>query len=101
MIYLRRLLVLFFLLAALGAGILFALQNTQQVPLDLLVYTFQPHSLALWLLLAFALGGVTGMLVSSLLLLRARVALRGARRQLVQATAEVDRLEGAEHKTVG
>ncbi len=99
--YLRHLLVLLLLLVAIGVGALFALQNTEQVPLDLLVHTFQPRSLALWLLLAFALGGVMGMLVSSLLLLRARVALRGVRRKLAQASAEVDRLEDAGPKAVG
>ena len=99
--YLRYLLVLLLLLAAVGVGALFALQNTVQVPLDLLVHTFQPRSLALWLLLAFALGGVVGMLVSSLLLLRARMILRSTRRKLAQATAEVDRLEGAGPEAVG
>ena len=38
-----------------GIGSLFALQNSQPVPMDVLVYQFQPHSLAMWILSAFAL----------------------------------------------
>ena len=57
---LRNLLTIFVVLATLGMGVLFALQNKTAVPLDLLVYTLGPQSLALWVLGAFALGGVLG-----------------------------------------
>ncbi len=82
---LRNILTIVVLLAMLAVGVLFALQNKVPVPLDLLVYTFQPQSLALWVLGAFAIGGVCGMLVSSALLLSTRAALGSARRQLEKA----------------
>ena len=62
---LRTLLYILILLAGVALGVLFALQNTQAVPLDLLVFTFAPRSLALWVLAAFALGGLAGLLVSA------------------------------------
>lgn len=82
---LRKLLTLIILLAVVGVAVLFAVQNKTPVPLDLLVYTFAPRSLALWVLLAFVLGGVGGLLMSSLVLLRSRASLGSARRQLTKA----------------
>ena len=65
--------------------ILFALQNKAPVALDVLVHTFEPQSLALWVLCAFAIGGLLGMMVSSALLLRTRASLASVRRQLARA----------------
>ena len=65
------------------------------VPLDVLVYTFEPRSLALWLLIAFASGGALGLLMSSFLMLRKRAALANANRQLAKSRAEVDKLRTA------
>lgn len=92
---LRKLVALLIVLAMLAAGVLFALQNKEPVPLDLLVYTFEPHSLALWVLSAFALGGVAGMLASSAVILRLRTGRAAANRQLRKVNAELDRLRTA------
>ncbi|MBN7798937.1 LapA family protein [Parahaliea mediterranea] len=92
---LRKLLSLLIVLAMLAAGVLFALQNRDPVPLDLLVYTFESHSLALWVLSAFALGGVAGMLASGAVILRLRAGRSATSRQLQKANAELDRLRTA------
>ncbi len=83
------------ILAMVGVGMLFALQNTTPVSLDLLVYSFEPRSLALWVLCAFALGGIAGMLISSFITLRQRSALNSSRRQLARARGELQRLRAA------
>lgn len=92
---LRNLLYLALVVAMAAVGVLFALQNEMPVPLDLLVVSFEPRSLALWLLIAFALGGLLGMLMSSALVLRTRTALASANRQLVRSRAELDKLRTA------
>ena len=92
---LRKILTVLIVLAMIAVGVLFALQNKEPVPLDLLIYTFEPRSLALWLLIAFALGGVLGLVVSSVLMLRNRAALASANRQLAKSKAEVDKLRTA------
>ncbi len=85
------------LLAAgmVAVGALFTLQNTQAVPLDLLVYQFPPQSISLWVLSSLAIGGLLGMLASSGVLLRLRASLSSANRKLDRARAEVDRLRTA------
>ncbi len=62
---LRHLFNIVIVIATLAIGVLFALQNKTPVSLDLLVYTFDPKSLALWILAALATGGLIGMLISS------------------------------------
>jgi putative membrane protein len=92
---LRKILTAVILIAAVALGVLFALQNKEAVPLDLLFFSFAPRSLALWLLVAFALGGLAGLLVSSFYLLRSRAALGTSRRQLARAQAELQQLRAA------
>jgi lipopolysaccharide assembly protein A len=89
---LRNLLTVFIILATLVAGVLFALQNKTPVPLDLLFYTFGPQSIALWILVAFALGGLLGMIVSAVILVRTRASLGSCRRQLDRALVELGKL---------
>lgn len=93
--FLGTLISIIVVVATAGVGVLFALQNKTPVPLDMLVYTFEPRSLALWVLAAFALGGMLGMLLSSGLILRKRAALAASNRQLERARAELDKLRAA------
>ena len=90
--FLGSLLSILVVAATAGAGMLFALQNKTPVPLDVLVYNFEPRSLALWVLAAFAIGGVLGMLISSGMILRKRAALAASQRQLGRVRAELDKL---------
>ena len=92
--FLKKLLALLLALAMLALGILFALQNPQAVPLDILVLQLPPQSLALWVLAALALGACLGLLSSSLTLLRMRARLAAARRQATQAQADLKRASG-------
>jgi len=92
---LRKLLTIVVVLSTLLASVLFALQNEVPVPLNVLVYTFEPQSLALWVLVAFAIGGALGMIVSSVILVRTRASLGAIRRQLDRAQQELQSLRGA------
>ena len=94
--YLRSLVTLLIVLATLAVGVLFALQNKAPVSLDLLVYTFDPKSLALWVLVSLTLGGFLGMLISSAIVLRLRASLSSVNRKLSKANTELDSL-----RTVG
>jgi putative membrane protein len=89
---LRKLLTVLTVLVTLVVGVLFALRNSLPVSLDLLVYTFGPQSIALWILVAFALGGLLGMIVSAAILVRTRAALGLCRRQLDRTRTELSKL---------
>lgn len=90
--WLRSLLIILILLATIAAGALFALQNTTPVALDLLLIQLPERTLALWVLLALALGIVLGLLSGGLLLLTLKARLRVIQRQADKLALEVDRL---------
>ena len=92
MSFLRNLLALAIALVMVAVGVLFALQNPEPVALDILVMRLPEHSLALWVLLALALGGILGLALSGIAVLRLRATLASTRRQLGRAQTEVDRL---------
>lgn len=76
----------------IAGGALFALQNTTLVPLDLLIIQLPERTLALWLLLALALGVLIGLMASSFVFVSLRARLIAARRQKDRLAVEVDRL---------
>lgn len=80
--WIRRALVVLVLLVALIFGLLFSLQNAQSVPLDLLVLQLQARPIAVWLLATFAFGGMIGLLVGSVALLRLQASRYRLRRRL-------------------
>ena len=98
--YLLNIFTAIFLVGVIALGVLFALQNQEAVPLDLLVYSFPPKSIALWVLAAFGIGGLAGMLASSALMLRSRASLGSTRRQLAKARAELDQVRDEAPKTI-
>ena len=95
---LTRLLSLLVLFGVLLVGMLFALQNTATVPLDLLFLQLSARSVALWVLLAFGVGAILGMLASSGVVLRLRKDLFTTRSELQRKAAEVDKLRAGERK---
>ena len=82
---LRNLFLLLFTLLVLGLGAMFAVENTSAVPLNLLLFSLDERSVALWILLAFSLGGVLGMLANIGLVWRLRARLMRANRQVTRA----------------
>jgi len=66
---LKRGLMLITGILAVALGGMFTVQNTEKVPLDLLVVQLPPQALAIWILLALAVGVLLGLLSSALLLM--------------------------------
>lgn len=83
----RNLAFVFIAVAMVVLGALFAVQNEARVPLDLLVVYLPERSVALWVLLAFAVGGITGLLTSLGIILRLRTRLMAANRRLAKQAA--------------
>ncbi|MDB2642924.1 lipopolysaccharide assembly protein LapA domain-containing protein [Luminiphilus sp.] len=78
---LRQFLTVLFALCALLSGGLFALQNTQAVPLDLLLFQLPEQSIAIWLLLALGLGVLLGLSAGSLIAIRRAATIRSLRKR--------------------
>jgi lipopolysaccharide assembly protein A len=96
--WIRRLLVIAVLLLVLVFGLLFALQNGASVPLDVLVAQLAERPLAVWLLIFFALGGVAGMLASSVALIKLQASRFRLRRRLETCEKELSELKSVSLK---
>ena len=73
-------------------GVMFALQNTTRVPLDLLFIQFPDQPLSIWLLATLAVGVFTGLLAGTLITVRLWARVGVLRRQKQRLSTEVDRL---------
>jgi len=94
--WLKTLLTLMLLAAVTLVGVMFALQNTVDVPLDLLVFQLPAQPISLWLLAALAVGVIMGLLAGTVITLRLWARLGVLRRQKDRLSTEIDRL-----RTVG
>jgi len=94
--FLKRISSVLLLLLVLAFGLLFAVQNTATAPLDLLFIQLAEQRIALWILLAFAGGGLLGMLLSAVVIMRLRAAALLARRQLKLRDKELAKLRNAD-----
>ena len=79
--WLRQGLTLLLAFGAVTGGALFSLQNTRPVPLDLMLFQLAPQPVAIWVLLALALGVMIGLLASAWLSLRRAATIRQLRKQ--------------------
>ena len=96
--WLKGLILAIILLGVLLVGILFAVNNQQTVPLNLIWVELPPISLSVWLLASLASGVVLGMLAMTGVWLRLRTTLSRAQRLNRQQRKELDRLRVQELK---
>ena len=88
------------LAVVLVAGFIFSVRNTTPVPLDLFFFRLPELSIALWVLAAFALGGVIGVAVSSVALIRCRHQIAQLRHRFDKQRLEIERLRVADIRSV-
>ncbi|GGK74260.1 lipopolysaccharide assembly protein LapA domain-containing protein [Amphritea balenae] len=96
--WLKTLLVLILAIVFLFCGWTFATLNTEQVSIDLFFITLPQASLSLWLMASFVMGGIVGVVVSSLVVMLLKVRLQAARRKIAAANKELDQLRTASLK---
>lgn len=89
--WLRQGLTLLLAVGAVAVGGLFSLQNTYEVPLDLIVFQLPAQPVAIWVLAALAVGVTVGLAAGALLALRRAATIRRLRK-------ERDRLMAAREK---
>lgn len=79
----------------LFVGVMFTINNTQMVAVDLVLIKLPEASLSLWLVATFILGGLLGMAISVVSVLLLRTRLRAERRRVSNAQKELDQLRTA------
>jgi len=77
--------------SAIAAGGLFALQNPQPVPLDLLIFQLPEQPIAIWVLSALGVGVVLGLASGLLLTIRRAATIRSLRKERDRLSAAVSK----------
>ncbi|MFM1895694.1 MAG: hypothetical protein RLZZ385_768 [Pseudomonadota bacterium] len=83
-----------FLLLVFLAGISFSFLNDTPVPLSLGLWSFAPRPVALWIIMAFAIGGLLGLLFGTGIshYFRSQREIRELRKRLRAAETEAGKL---------
>jgi putative membrane protein len=81
---LKSIFLLLLIVAVIAFGLLFSIENTALVPLNILIMELPEQRISTWLIAAFFTGGVCGMLSASLLVLRLQASRMRLRRSLRQ-----------------
>ena len=92
--WLRQGLTLLLAVGAVAAGGLFSLQNTKEIPLDLMVVQLPAQPVAIWVLAALAVGVFIGLGAGTLLALRRSAMIRRLRKQRDRLLAEAKKGTG-------
>lgn len=81
---------------ALVFGVLFSVQNTVRVPLDLLIIRLPEATVAAWVLWAFVIGGLVGVLISAIALFTMKSRVTLLLRRIDKLNRELDSSHTAE-----
>ena len=92
--WLRQGLTLLLAVGAVAAGGLFSLQNTKEIPLDLMVVQLPAQPVAIWVLAALAVGVFIGLGAGTLLALKRSATIRRLRKQRDRLLAEAKKGTG-------
>ncbi|MDX1633934.1 MAG: LapA family protein [Marinobacter sp.] len=90
------LLVLFLILVV----VVFSLNNQVAVPLDFLLFETAPRGVAIWIILAFVVGAVVGILLTLLATLRQSVSKRHIQKRLDRAEKALEKSRNPTDRTI-
>ncbi|MGB2063748.1 hypothetical protein MGA5115_02239 [Marinomonas gallaica] len=97
--WLKRVVLLVVLAFFLFIGLFFAIRNGQVITLDLVLWQSPELSVALYMIIAFAVGVILALASSSMLLFRLERRARKQNKQLVNLQTEIDNLRKASLST--
>lgn len=97
--WLKRVVLLVVLAFFLFIGLFFAIRNGQVITLDLVLWQSPELSVALYMIIAFAVGVILALASSSMLLFRLERRARKQNKQLANLQTEIDNLRKASLST--
>ncbi|MDX1818666.1 MAG: LapA family protein, partial [Marinobacter sp.] len=89
---LQKILIILLVLVLVLLALVFSLNNQMAVSLNFLLFETQPHGVAVWIIMAFVIGALFGVLMTVLATVRTSVSRRTHKKRL-------DRAEQALEKT--
>lgn len=90
------LLVLFLVLVAL----VFSLNNQMAVSLNFLLFETQPHGVAVWIIMAFVIGALIGVLITMLATVRTSVSRHNLEKRLARTEQALEKSRTQNDRTL-
>jgi uncharacterized integral membrane protein len=90
--FLKLLVLIVLCVCILGAGLMFALFNTDKITLDFVFFKTPEASIGIWLVFAAIFGTLIGFFINSLTIWALKTRLRSKSRRLDVANRELDEL---------
>lgn len=87
----QKIVLLLVVLLIIIVTLVFSMNNQMSVALNFLVFETRPRGVAVWLILSFVIGALTGVLVTLLTTVRLSVSRRQLRKQLKRAEHELEK----------
>ncbi|NWO06434.1 MAG: LapA family protein [Alteromonadaceae bacterium] len=79
---LHKILITVLVLALILVALVFSLNNQTDVSLNFLLFETQPHGVAVWIIMAFVVGALCGLVLTLLATFRSQVSRRGLKKKL-------------------
>ncbi|MBS8241408.1 LapA family protein [Marinobacter lipolyticus] len=97
---LQKILIILLVLLLVLVALVFSLNNQMAVSLNFLVYETQPHGVAVWIIMAFVLGALVGVVITMLATFRATVSRRNLQKQLARTEQALEKSRAENDRTL-
>ncbi|MGO1462724.1 MAG: LapA family protein [Marinobacter sp.] len=88
---LQKILLILLVLVLVLLALVFSLNNQMAVALNFLVFETEPHGVAVWLMMAFVIGALVGILMTALATFRTSVSRRTLQKRLDRAEQALEK----------
>lgn len=97
---LQKVLLILLVLCLVLVALVFSLNNQMAVPLNFLVFETQPHGVAVWIIMAFVVGALVGVLITLLATVRKSVSRRNLEKRLVRSEQALEKSRAQNDRTL-
>jgi len=97
---LQKILIVLLVLVLVLVALVFSLNNQTAVSLNLLLFETQPHGVALWIVMAFVIGALFGILMTFVATFRSAVSRRALRKRLDRAERALEKSRAESNRTL-
>lgn len=87
----QKILITLLVLVLILLALVFSLNNQMAVSLNFLLFETQPHGVAVWIIMAFVIGALVGILFTTLATVRTSVSRRTLQKRLERAEQALEK----------
>lgn len=97
---LQKILIILLVLVLVLLALVFSLNNQMAVSLNFLLFETQPHGVAVWIIMAFVIGALVGVLMTMLATVRTSVSRRALKKRLDRAEQALEKSRAQNDRTL-